>query len=629
MSGICAAATFDGTEVPRDVADAMAGAAPYRGLEGTTAWHGPGVAIVHQSTPVTPLDRLGARPVTRAGLTLVADARIDNRDELAAELLARGYMAADPGTTSDAELILAAHRCWGDVAAARLVGDFAYVLWDGRRRRMLAARDPMGMRPLYHRIEPGRRALIASEIKQLLAAPGVPCEIDERGIVATLAGPYLAADETVYAGIGQVPAGHVLAVDVDGVTVRPGWVPDPDRRLRMDDETAAATFRDTLARAVEDRLGGVRPPGLLLSGGMDSGSIAATAGWLARAGRLPGEPLRTYSWSFPSLPDADERAVSDTIVTYHALANVAVGGDDLWPLAGYPYGGPDRDDPFIWPYQGLHDRTIAAAAADGIGVLMTGDRGDELVGDWVHDELGLLRAGRPLAALADLRLASRTDDRSPVASVRRHLVRPWLWHHAPRLLDAADRRRSPTRPWAPWISDEAARRVDLCDIITDAVRLPRFDGYARSLRHQRLCLAQAARLASLGERSRARSGLAFADPFTDRRLIELVLALPPWRIQRRGQPKSILRRAMRGVMPDVALQRAGKNIPVSLFDRGLRDRAVETARSLLTDSQVVARGWLDAAKASEAYETYVRTGESRFDPWWPLVVEWWLRRWWS
>ena len=470
---------------------------------------------------------------------------------------------------------------------------------------------------------------MASEIKQLLAAPAVPCAIDERGIVATLAGPYLPADATVYDGIGQVAPGRILLIDADGVTVRRGWAPDPDRRLHVDDEGAADVLRDTLSRAVEDRLRAVKPVGLLLSGGMDSGSIASTAGRLAQTGTLTGERLRTFSWAFPSRPDADERAVSDGIVAHYDLANVAVDGDDRWPLAGYPDGAPDRDDPFIWPYQRLHERTIDRAAATGVGVLMTGDRGDELLGDWVFDEPGLLRAGRPRTAVDELREAARSERRSTGATMRRHLIRPWLWHHAPRAAARMDRRGADVPPPAPWIPEAVARRVDLRDLIADATRVPRFDGYARSLRYQRLTFAQAARIATAGERARARSGLGYADPFADRRLVELVLALPQWQIQGRRRPKHLLRQAMRGVMPEDVRRRAGKSIPVSLFDRGLRDRSVATVRSLLTDSHAAQRGWLDAASARDAYEGYVRTGAARYDFWWPLIVEWWIRRWWS
>ena len=629
MSGICAIVSFDGSRVAREDLEAMTGAAPHRGRARTRAWYAPGTALAHQATQLTAWDRIGEHPLLRSGLALVADARIDNRDELVPALIERGYLAGEVATTSDAEVILASHRCWGDRAPARLIGDFAYVLWDARRRRLLAARDPMGMRPLYYRIEPRRRTMLASEVKQLLAVPGVPGAIDERGIVATLAGPYLPADATVYEGVGQVAPGSLLVVDADGSRVVQFWSPDAGSVLRLDEDAAVEAYRAALARAVGDRLQTERPVGLLLSGGMDSGSIAAMSGWLTRQGRASGAGLRTYSWAFPSMPDADERSTSDAVVSHFGLTDTAVEGDDAWPLAGYPDGAPDRDDPFIWPYQMIYDRSVARAAADGVGLLVAGNRGDELVGDWIFDELGLARAGHVRRAFADLRLAARLDGRSVGSILRGHVIRPALWDRARPVAELLDRRRRTTRPWAPWIPDAVARRVDLGDVIADATRVPRFDGHARSLRHQRLFMTQAARIATLGERTHARSAIGYADPFADRRLVELVLALPQWQVQRRGRPKHIAREAMRGIMPEDALQRVGKAIPVSLFERGLRDRAVPTARSLLTGTQAGARGWLSESVARDAYEGFVRTGVARFDFWWPLTVEWWLRRWWS
>jgi asparagine synthase (glutamine-hydrolysing) len=629
MSGIIVVASLDGAPVEPSTVAAMAAAAPYRSPGGSAGWSGDGIAVASMLPATVPSDRPPAGPVERHGLLVVADARLDDREALATELLARGYLVGDPVATSDGELILAAHRCWGDAAPSRLTGDLAYVLWDSLRRRLVAVRDPMGMRPLYQRIEEGRRALFASEIQQLLAAPDVPARIDERGIVATLAGPYLSADATVYAGIDQVAPGGLIVVDASGMRSRRWWTPDPAKGGPPADEAVVGSYRETLARAVEDRLRGTGTAGLLLSGGLDSGSIAATAGRLRAEGRL-GTTLRTYTWSLPTLPEADERGTALRIAAAHDLPNAAVEADDAWPLAGFPLDGPDRDDPFIWPYQRAHAASASRAASEGATVMLSGTRGDELVGDWVFDELGLIKRGRLRAAVRGLRRAPASR-RWPAASVlRRGVVGPWLWEAG---LAAGPLRRlaspDPSPLWPPWIPDDVARRVDLGDVIRGATRLPRFDGHARSQRLQRLASAQGARVAVLGERTMAKAGIGYADPFADRRLVELVLALPQWQVQDRDRPKHLAREAMRGIMPEAARAAVAKTIPTSLFDRGLRDRSIDTARDLLGRSLAAEHGWLDAAGATRSYEHYVRTGHARFDFWWPLAVEWWLRRWWS
>jgi asparagine synthase (glutamine-hydrolysing) len=570
-----------------------------------------------------------ARPLVHRQLVLVADARIDNGDEIEPWLLRRGYLAGGPRQRrSDSELIVAAHRCWGDDAPARLVGDFAYVLWDRWQRRLLMVRDPMGMRPLYHRIEPGR-LLAASEIKQILAAPGVPAVIDERGIACTMAGPYLPADATVYQGIGQLAPGHTLSVEDGARRGRRYWAPDASRALDLTADQCIDAYRGRLIRAVADRVRDHDSVALFLSGGLDSGSIASVAGWLHRNGRLSGPPLRTYSWAFASLPDSDERAVSDLIIQHYGMSGSTVTGDDLWPMSGFPEHGPDRDDPYIWVYQALIEQTLARCAGDGANVVLSGDRGDELLGDWVYDETGLLRTGRFAWAIEDLQAARRVERSSALRTLRAHVLRPLLSHHAPALAETWTRRKRSGPRWAPWVSEDLARRVDLADIIADATRVPAFDGYARSVRHHRLFSRQAARVAVLRNRTRARFGMEFADPYADRRLVEFILALPQWRVQRRGHPKQLAREAIRGIMPERARNRAAKTIPVSLFDRGFREEAVPTVNALLTGSRSAANGWLNEPALREYYAAYVRTGDAVHDFWWPLTVEWWLRRWWE
>lgn len=606
----------------------MIDAAPHRSRLGSNRWHDDGVALAQLSSALDRASRATPSPLVQRQFALVADVRLDNRDEVQPWLVRRGYLADDTRPVSDLELIVAAHRCWGDVAPARLVGDFAYVLWDRWRRRLLMARDPMGMRPLYHRTEP-RRVLVASEVKQILAAPGVPVRIDERGIACSLAGPYLPPDATVYEGIGQLAPGHTLSIEATARRGRRYWAPDPSRALDLTQDQCLEGYRERLMRAVADRATAGDNVALFLSGGMDSGGIAAVAGWLHRKGQLSGPPLRTYSWAFRSLPDSDERAVSDVINEHYGLSGTSVPADELWPMSRYPEHGPDRDDPYIWVYQSLIEQTLAHCARDGVNVLLMGDRGDELLGDWVYDELGLIRSGRFALAIEDLQAARRAQGYSAMKVLRAHVVWPLLSHTMPALATFWTGRRRSRPRWAPWVSDDLARRVDLADIIADATRVSAFDGYARSLRHHRLFSAQSARIAVLRNRTRARFGMEFADPYADRRLIDYILALPQWRVQRRGRPKQLAREAMRGIIPEPALRQAAKTIPVSLFNRGFRREAVGTVNRLLTESRSAAHGWINERALRNYYAAYVRTGDSVHDFWWPLTVEWWLRRWWQ
>jgi asparagine synthase (glutamine-hydrolysing) len=131
------------------------------------------------------------------------------------------------------------------------------------------------------------------------------------------------------------------------------------------------------------------------------------------------------------------------------------------------------------------------------------------------------------------------------------------------------------------------------------------------------------------ERQRAAHGLEYADPWSDRRIAEFIMAVPPHMVTRLSEPKRILRQAMRGTMPDAALNQAGKIEPVALFHRGFRERASHTVRGLLTDSRMAARGFVDSGTLLGAFEAYVAGNPGPDDFWWPLTLEMWLRAHWD
>lgn len=625
MSGICLLATFDGSVIDERHAAVMPAAAGHRG-ERVQAHHGDGASLLSQRAPY---DVEGDPGLARAGgLTILADARIDNGPELVPHLVRYGYLGEGERVTSS-ELILASFRLWGDSCPRALIGDFAFVIWNAHLRRVFAARDPMGMRPLYLWSRDRRRIALASEIKQLLALPDVPCRIFEPAIATTLAGPHTPASWTTYAGIQQLPPAGALVADQFGLRTVVAWEPSSTPRGDVDEVDAAELFRSTFADAVRSRVARPHTVGIFLSGGTDSGSVASMAGHLReqRPDRV-GE-LRSYSWAFDELVSSDEREVSNHIVSRYDLAATDVLADELWPLAEYPAHAPDRDDPYTWVYQALIERTLERCREDGVTLQIVADRGDELTGDWVYDDLGLLRAGKLSAALIDIRLAADEPNMaSTLLALRRRVLRPLIDARWPAMGQLIARRRAGQAPWPPWVRAEFAERVGLADIIADALRPPSFGDAARRQRHQRVFLPQAARIAVLRNRTRAQYGMQFADPYSDRRLVELVLGLPQWLVQRRGQPKHLARAAMEGIMPEMALRQSRKTIPFELFDRGFRDRAAEVVDDLLRAPIAASVGWLDGDAARAVYHDYRRTGGANHDFWWPLTVEMWLRRWW-
>jgi asparagine synthase (glutamine-hydrolysing) len=633
MSGICGVINLDGAPVEPAVLEKMAQAAAHRGPDGIHYHTEGAVGLAHLALDITPESVRERQPLVseREGLVLVADARIDNREELIGTLWSGSHLPEESPT--DAEIILEAYRRWGEECPAHLIGDFAFAIWDGRRRRLFAARDAMAMRALYYRVEPRRRVLFGTEVKQILAADGVPARLFEPAVGAYLAGPFGSLEWSFYEGISQLAPAHALMVDKSGQRTWRYWDIDPDFRIEYStEEEYVEHFLEVFLEAVRCRLRSTKPVGIFLSGGMDSGSIASVAGWLLRRDeRLAGGDFRAYCWAFEELSESDERHISDGIVSHYGIPERDVAADDAWPLKDYPAHGPDRDEPLIGVYQVLIEHTLAAANSDGAGYVFSGDRGDLMVGDVVFDHLGLLRAGQLPALWEQLGAHARRSKVSLGRVVLSQLLKPllletWPWGAEQALALRRRLLRLEPPPYPPWVRPEFAERIGLAEIIKEAQHMPAIKDRARRMRYELIFTPMHLRGMVWSERSWARYGLGFADPWSDRRLAEFALAVPQWRIQRVGEFKRVARLAMRGIMPEQVRRSTAKISPAPLYHRALKEQARGTVLELLTGSRAAARGYTDEGMLRDYYKRFVRGGGEIPEFWWALTLEMWLRQ---
>lgn len=620
MSGLCGILHLDGAPLDPAAVEAMAKAAAHRGPHGIRSWVEGSAGLAHLALSITPESRREHQPLVEDELTLVADARIDNRAELIPLLAGRGHLAsADP---TDADLILAAYRQWDRDCAARLIGDFAFAIWDQRRSRLFAARDPMAMRPFYYRTE-RRRIHFGSEIKQILAAPSVPAAIFEPAIATHLAAEAGPLDWTAYEGIRQLAPGHSLLAGEHGAHTWRHWDVDPDHLEYRDDQDYADHFLEIFKEALRCRLRSVQPVGLFLSGGMDSGSIASTVGWLREAGESAIPPLRTFSWAFETLPQCDERHISRKIVERYQLPATDITADDAWPLRDYPEEAPHPDEPFIGTYEALYRRGLRAAQEHGIALMLSGDGGDAAMGGNYYDYLGLLRSGRLSTAYREMRHQAQGTARGLPGVIKRYLAtlatlsgRSW-----PR------RQEPPSFP--SWIRPEFARETSLREIVEQGRAMPSMDGLMRRQRYLATFWPMDLRGTMWMERLRASFGMAHVEPWNDRRITSFALAVPQWRLSLPSETKRLARRAMAGIMPEDVRRDARKVFAYPLYRRALQESATATVRDLITDSEVAARGYVDEQKLHAAYESILSNGGPTHGFWEVLTLEMWLRRHWS
>ena len=259
-----------------DGLDAMLAALVDYGADATT-WteDGVGFGVRTAATEETPPEpRVWV--ARDAGLALAVDARFDDRDTLCDAL---GVPPPERAAARDGDLLLRAYARWGRDCPHHLLGDYAFAVWDARRRVLFCARDHIGVRPFYYAVTPGG-FLFASAVEAVLAAPGVSDALDETVVATFLTDPHtFSRTRTFFEAVRKLPPGHTLTVAGGDVRTEQYWRPEdvPRARPAADDATAEA-FLDLYARAVRDRLRGAADPvGTHLSGGLDSSSVAVLA----------------------------------------------------------------------------------------------------------------------------------------------------------------------------------------------------------------------------------------------------------------------------------------------------------------------------------------------------------------
>ncbi|HET6639739.1 MAG TPA: asparagine synthase-related protein, partial [Gemmatimonadota bacterium] len=430
MSGIFGCWRLDGTPVEAAAMDAMSRRLEHRGPHGSTVWSSGPVALGHRMLRTTPEAERETQPLPAPGgeIVLVADLRLDNREELFAALDRSLRPTRPPNEIpADADLVLASYRAWGERCVERWIGDFAVAIWDGPNRRLLCARDPFGVKPLYYHYRDGRLFAFASEVEALFALPEVPDEIDDFEVARHLQVPLGGdASTTYYAHVRRVLPAHALTVSEKGLGFRRHWSVDPTRELELaDDREYAEALRESFVEAVRCRLRSSTPVACMLSGGMDSASIACVAADLLQSAGKP--PLHTFSAIYPAVPESDERRFIDDVLGGHRMTPHFFAADAVDPIADIDrmnrlIGGANWGGNLYlnWVLYGM-------AAEAGAGVVLDGFDGDTTLSHGTGYLSELAMAGRWLELGWTSVAFSRRRDR-PVVSDLLGLIRLGIRH---------------------------------------------------------------------------------------------------------------------------------------------------------------------------------------------------------
>jgi asparagine synthase (glutamine-hydrolysing) len=618
----------------------MAAALAHRGPDGAASWcTGPvGLAQLWLNTSSEVFERGALFQDPTSQLTVTADARLDNREELRQQL---GLLDQPAATLGDHALILAAYRRWGEDCPRRLLGDFAFAIWDEQRQQLFCARDHFGVKPFFYYVSPQLFAF-ASEIKALFALEVVPRRVNDLRV-----GEYLVEAEgepasTFFAGVLRLLPGHALTADYHGVHLQRYWSLDPGRELHLGSDAAyAEALRERFLEAVRCRLRGTKPVGAMLSGGIDSSSVTCAARQSLADAHQP--PLHTFSAKFDSVAASDEQRYQRAVLAQNGVIAHAVEADRLSPLGDLERLLHHCDQALDSGNLYVNWNLYRVAQQHHVRVILDGFDGDTTLSHGIGYLSELAHAGRWLALAREVRaLAPNLGERWQAA------LGSWIWRLG--LLPTLDRLAltAPLDRLAGAIRTARTRKAATASTLDQAWRqlvradfVARFDLEARrrggrtSLRTERehhycrLSSPHMARILEALDAAASAFSIELRFPFWDRRLVEFCLALPPEQKLSQGWSRLVMRRAMEGILPLEIQWRPGKSSLHPAFEQGLRTLARAHLDEILDREVATLADYVECTRLRELYRRFrdgFPLGEDEVNTMWRAAsVGLWLR----
>ncbi|MCA9041711.1 MAG: asparagine synthase (glutamine-hydrolyzing), partial [Planctomycetaceae bacterium] len=570
----------------------------------------------------------GQQPIANetGTLHLVCNGEIYNYQSLKEELKQQGHQFR---TNSDSEVILHLYEEYGINCLQRLVGMFAFAIWDEEQGTLFLARDRLGQKPLFYS-DQSDRFLFSSELKGLLPLLAERPELNREAIDLYLRYQYVPHSTCIYQGITQLPPAHYAVWERTGWSVERYWSPSLEEEIADTPENYSRTqeeLRERLTEAVRQRLRSDVPLGSFLSGGVDSTIIT---GLMARE---LDQPVRTFSIGFGA-KEFDESSFATlaarTLNTSHHQRTVTPQIEKLLPQLAWHYDQPFGDSSAI-PTWYLSEET-----RHQVTVALTGDGGDELFGG--YDRYRAMLLATWVAKLP--------------RPVKKILARK-LWQHWPGSIEYRSTSRrlkrflseinsAPVERYFRWISIYRQEHLDALytpefrstisikspeQFLTNAMRSSSNRDLITQIMAGDLQTYLPGDILTKVDIASMAHGLECRSPFLDHRVVELATRLPRrWKLNRKSG-KRILKETFRDLLPNEIRQRPKMGFGVPL-DHWFRNELKDLAHDILLSEQSLSRGYFQKAGIEQLLREHQQQSQDHAARIWSLLMlELWNRTW--
>ncbi len=618
MCGIAGRFNYDPSHpVDADVLASMTDAVAHRGPDSAGYFQAPGIGLGHRRLSIIDL-ATGDQPLANEDgqVQVVFNGEIYNFAEVRAELMARGHRFR---THSDTEIIVHGYEEWGERCVERFRGMFAFALYDANTRRLLLARDRLGVKPLYYAEVPGG-IVFGSEIKSLLQDADVPRDWRPEAIDAYLTLLFIPAPHTVYAGVQKLPPAHTLVAENGRVRIAKYWdleftgIGDPRRE---DDylEELDALLRD----AVSLRLISDVPLGAFLSGGIDSSTVVA---YMKETSATT--PV-TISVGFENQA-FDETQHAETVARhlgcdFHALV-ASPHVESLLPKLAWHFDEPFADSSAVPTYY------VSQAARQLVTVALSGDGGDELWAGYAHHRVEHVEQ-RARGTLGPARHLASWLGRALPLSVKgarslRHLGARPEDAYALKHVNGTFERNAKDRLYTTDFN-RAIDGTDPLAALREAYRSCRSaDAMDRTLYADARVYMVDDVLTKVDRMSMAVS-LEAREPLLDHKLLEFAARVPMALKLKDGRSKYLLRRILERRLPQSIVNRRKSGFAAPIGD-WLRGPLASMASELLLDGRLRDRGLFNDAEVRRLWEDHrTRRADHPHRLWQLVMLELWFR----